>query len=254
MMVKTLVLAGFMVLLGHGAAFAQFVDIEGRYWFTDLDASAKVKGNSIPGTDIDLDRDLGVDNENLPELRLTLNTGLNSKLRLAYLRGDFEGDQTISRTFQFGGKTFTANSRVDTEMELHYGRIGWAWQFLAFPGIFKIGPMLELKGLVVDASIRTRGAGTSVHESEVLPIAFPTAGVMANVTPHRFVDVFAEVSGVPFGDLGHVVDAEAGVRFIPIRFFSVSAGYRIFDVRVGTDDTFAKVRLSGPFVGASVRF
>jgi hypothetical protein len=44
---------------------------------------------------------------------------------------------------------------------------------------------------------------------------------------------FGEASGLPAGDLGHIVDAEAGVHD-------------------GGD--FAKLRLSGPFVGVSLRF
>lgn len=253
-MVKTIILAGFIVLFGNGVAFAQIVELEGRYWFTKLDASAKVKSNSLPGTNVDLDKDLGVQDENLPELRLTFNTGLASKIRLAYLRGDFSGDTTIQRTFEFGGTSFTANSRVESDMELHYGRIGWAWQFLGVPGLFKVGPLLEVKGFVVDASVRNRTMGSSQRESALIPIAFPTAGLMANVTAIKYLDLFAEASGVPFGDLGHVVDAEAGIKFVPFPLFTIAAGYRFLDVKVGRHDDVAKVRLSGPFVGASLRF
>src|SRR2546421_953876 len=251
---RLLVIVVSLVLAGYGTAAAQIVDIEGRYWFADLDASAKVKSGSAHGTRLDLDSDLGIDGGNLPELRLTIATGLNSKIRFAYTHGDFEGDKTIERSVQFAGTTFTATSRVESEMELHYGRIGWAWQFIAVPGIFKIGPLLELKGLVIDASLRTRGAGTNVHDSAVLPMAVPTVGAMANVTPVKWLDVFAEVSGIPFGDLGHIVDAEAGVRVIPLQFLSFSAGYRVLDVRLGKDDNFARLNLAGPFLGASLRF
>jgi hypothetical protein len=254
-MLKTIALAGFIVLFGHGVAAAQLlVELEGRFWFTKLDAAAKVTSNSLPGTSVDLDKDLGVHDEGLPELRLTLSTGLAGKIRLAYLRGDFASDTTLQRSLQFGGTTFTASSRVESDIEFHYGRIGWAWQFPAVPGIFKIGPLVDVKGLVIDASIRNRTAGSSQRESALLPIAFPTAGLMANVTPLTWLDLFAEASGVPFGDLGHVVDAEAGIRVLPFRFFTIAAGYRILDVRVGDNDDFAKVRLSGPFVGASFRF
>jgi hypothetical protein len=253
--VKTIVLAGCIILFGHGVAAAQVpVELEGRYWFTKLDAAAKVTSSSLPGTSVDLDKDLGVQDEDFPELRLTLSTGLAGKIRLAYLRGDFAGDTTLERTFQFGGTTFTASSRVESDIEFHYGRVGWAWQPLGVPGIFKIGPLLEIKGLVIDASVRNRTGGSSQHASALLPIAFPTAGLMANVTPLEWLDLFAEASGVPFGDLGHVVDAEAGVRFLPFPLFTIAAGYRILDIRVGTNDDFARVRLSGPFVGASLRF
>ena len=85
-------------------------------------------------------------------------------------------------------------------------------------------------------------------------MAFPTVGAMLSVTPISALDVFAEVSGMTFGDFGHVVDAEIGLRFIPIRFLTVSGGYRLFDLRVSNDDDFAKLKLTGPFVGASIRF
>ena len=94
---RLLVMVVSLVLAGYGTAAAQIVDIEGRYWFADLDASAKVKSDAAPGTRIDLDSDLGIDGGNLPELRLTIATGLNSKIRFAYTHGDFEGDKTIER-------------------------------------------------------------------------------------------------------------------------------------------------------------
>jgi hypothetical protein len=68
------------------------------------------------------------------------------------------------------------------------------------------------------------------------------------------LQLFAEVSGLPAGGLGHVVDAEAGVRFVPIRFFTLLAGYRILDIRAEEGGDSAKLRLHGPFVGASLRF
>jgi hypothetical protein len=105
---------------------------------------------------------------------------------------------------------------------------------------------------VVDATIRTPGAG--LRESTVLPMAFPTVGAMLNITPIATLDIFAEVPGMPSGDFGHIVDAEVGLRFIPVRFFTVSAGYRVFDLRVSHDDDFATLKLRGPFIAASFRF
>ena len=251
-MIRMGLLAALLVLVAPKPTVAQIVDLEGRYWFTNLDASTRVESGSIPGTRIDVGEDLRVDDANIPEVRLTFSTSLNSKLRLAYLQGSFDGDTTLSQSIRFSGTTFGANTRVDTDLDLYYGRIGWTWQFAAVPGIFKIGPLLELKGVVVDATIRSPGTG--LRESATLPMAFPTLGAMLNITPISVLDVFAEVSGMTFGDFGHVVDAEIGVRFIPIRFVTVSAGYRLFDLRVNNDDDFAKLKLTGPFVGASIRF
>src|SRR3954466_12462684 len=171
-MIPTLILTALILLLAPDRTVAQIVDVEGRYWFATLDASTKVESGSLEGTHIDVGQDLRVDDANLPEVRLTFATGLNSKLRLPYLQGDFGGATTLGQSIQFAGTTFGANTRVDTELDLYYGRVGWTWQFVAIPGIFKIGPLVEAKGVVVDATIRSPGTG--VRESALLPMAFPT--------------------------------------------------------------------------------
>lgn len=253
-MLQTVVLAALAVLLVPGLAFAQLIELEGRYWFTDLTSSIKAESRSIPGTDIDFDEDLGLDADDSPEARLTFFTGPFSRIRLAYTRLNFEGDKTLSRTVTFEGETFTANTRVASELELHYGRLGWLFQPVVLPGILRFGGLLELKGFFIDASLRTRDVSPEVRESVRFPLVLPTIGLALDVTALPKLHLFAEASGLPAGDYGHIVDAEVGVRFIPIRFFSLSAGYRIFDIRAGDDDNFAKLRIFGPFVGASVRF
>ena len=251
-MLTMLFVAALLILMAPDRTLAQIVDVEGRYWFADLDASTRIESGSIPGTRIDIGQDLDVGDENLPEIRLTLSTGLNGKLRLAYLQGSFDGDTTLGQSIQFSGTTFAANTRVESDLDLYYGRIGWTWQFPVVPGVFKIGPLVDLKGIVIDASVRSPGTG--LRESALLPMAFPTIGAMLSVTPLAALDIFAEVSGMTLGGLGHVVDAEAGLRFIPVRFVTLSAGYRVFDVRIEHDDDFATLKLTGPFVGVSLRF
>jgi hypothetical protein len=253
-MLQTVVLTALAVLLVPGVAFAQLVELEGRYWFTDLKASVNAKSGSVPGTDIDFADDLGLESGDAPEARLTFFAGPFSRIRLAYTHLNFEGDKTLGRTITFAGDTFTANARVASELEIHYGRVGWLWQPLTIPGKLRFGGLLEAKGFFIDASLRTRGTTPAVKESAFFPLVLPTLGLALDVTPLPKGNLFAEASGLPAGDLGHIVDAEAGIRFVPIRFFSLSTGYRIFDIRVGESDDFAKLRISGPFVGASLRF
>lgn len=253
-MLQTVVLTALAMLLVPGVAFAELIDLEGRYWFTDLKASIKAKSDSIPGTDIDFHDDLGLQSEDAPELRLTLWAGPASRIRLAYTHLNFDGDKTLGRTVTFEGDTFTANTRVVTDLEIHYARVGWLWQPLAIPGILRFGGLLEAKGFFIEAELQTRAVSPRVKENVVFPLVLPTIGLALDVTPHRMFQLFAEASGLPAGDLGHIVDAEAGLRFIPLRLVTFSAGYRIFDIRAGENNDFAKLRISGPFVGASVRF
>ncbi len=93
------------------------VEFEGRYWITDLTAEAKVTESGI-GTDIDFKDDLGLKDENFPDVRFTWYTGPKSKLRLAYTQVAYDGDKNIEETIEFGGETYTAGTRVITDLDV----------------------------------------------------------------------------------------------------------------------------------------
>ena len=247
-MVRIVVLTVVLLLLGPGLAAAQIAELEGRYWFTDFKAAAKLEGSGLEGTRVDFEKDLGLDADEMPELRFSFGLG-GSRIRAAYGYANLEGDQRIEQTIRFEGREFSAGQQVRSEIDLHYGRIGWIWTPTLIPGIFRIGPIVELKGFLADISLETSGT----REEATLPIVLPTIGGATDVTIGP-IQVFAEVSGLPAGDYGYLVDGEAGVRWIPIRFLTVFAGYRLFDVRVGDDDDYGRMRLSGPYLGLSLRF
>lgn len=248
---RTIFLVAALLVLTPGLALAQILEAEGRYWFPDLKSSAKIESDAIEGTRIDFEDDLGLDAEDMPEARLSLGVGSN-RVRFAYTRASLQGDQTLQQDITFEGTTFNASTRVESDFEFHYGRVGWIWTPPLIPGLLRLGPMFEVKGFLADIELRAPAAG--VRESATLPFVLPTVGLAAEVSPVSAVRLFAEISGLPAGDYGYLVDAEAGLRIVPIRFFTLSAGYRYFDVRAGDDEDFARLRLAGPFVGASFRF
>ena len=100
--VRNLLLASLVLLTAlPGVAAAQFIELEGRVWVPEISARAKIEGGSSAGTTIDFDRDLGIDTEPLPELRLSIFTGPNSRLRLAYTHARWEGNSAIGQAVQF---------------------------------------------------------------------------------------------------------------------------------------------------------
>ena len=253
-MLRLILLASALLFLVPSLALAQIVELEGRYWFLDVKAKARVDSSSIPGTDVDFIEDLGLDAENAPGVRLTFGLPFNSKIRLAFTALHLEGDTTLAQTITFGGSAFTANTQVNSELDIHYGRLGWIWQPIVVPGILKLGPILELKVAVLDASVETRNTVPATKESQELGLILPTIGAAVDFTPHRVIHLFAEVSGLPAGSLGHIVDAEAGIRIVPLPFLTIAGGYRLFDLKIEHDDDRGRAKLYGPFVGVSVRF
>jgi hypothetical protein len=238
-------------------AFAQkrpTFELEGRYWITDLKGNIKVTEAHL-GTDIDLKRDLGIKDENFPEARLTWYTGPKSKIRLAYTQVGFEGDENVDRTIEFRGQTYTIGSRVETDVKVKYLRLGWAWQFIDIgEGTVKLGTLLEVKGVWAKASLEAPDVILPVRESKTFLFGLPTLGVALDINPHKMVNIFGEISGLPAGNYGYMYDAEAGIKLIPVKFLSVIVGYRIFDVKAKDNSDFAKLRFYGPFAGATLRF
>ena len=230
------------------------VEFEGRYWITDLTAEAKIIESGI-GTGIDFKDDLGLKDENFPDARFTWYTGAKSKLRLAYTQVAYGGKKNIERTIEFDGKTYTAGTRVITDLDVYYLRFGWAWQFINIAnGKVKLGTLIEAKGFLVDISLDAPNLIPPVKESEEFIGGLPTVGAALDINPHKIVNIFAEVSGIHAGEYGYFLDGEAGVKIIPIKNLSILGGYRIFYFKAEDDPDFAKLRISGPFVGATLRF
>jgi len=230
------------------------VEFEGRYWITDLTAKAKVTESGI-GTDIDFKADLGLKDENFPDVRFTWYTGPKSKLRLAYTQVAYSGAKNVERTIEFNGKTYVVGTRVITDLDVKYLRLGWAWQFINIAeGKVKLGTLLEAKGALVDISLDAPNLIPPIEESEDFIGGLPTVGVALDINPHKIVNVFAEVSGIYAGKYGYFLDGEAGLKIIPIKNLSILGGYRILDFKVEDDPDFAKLKISGPFLGATLRF
>lgn len=244
-------LIGLVLGSAPGLAWADpIVEFEGRYWFPELTAQVKSTLGGL-GTNIDLAEDLAVDEENLPDLRVSLNAGPLGRFRLTHTHASLSGNRFIGENILFDGTTFAAGTLVQTDFDADYVRLGWLWQ-MSLLDIVKLGPILEAKGVWGKTSLT--GTVPPVKETQKFAFGFPTIGLAMNVTPLDSIDLFAEVSGLPAGGLGYFVDAEIGVKIIPIRFVSIVGGYRVFDIKVESGGDSARLLLHGAFIGATVRF
>lgn len=234
-------------------AFAQ-VEIQEAYWITDLTAKAKVVESSI-GTNFNLKSDLGVKDEDFPETRCILYTGKNSKMRLAYAQVNYSGEQTITQSIDFKGKTYTASTLVKSELDIQYFRLGWINQFVnLLDERVKFGTIVELKGISADMSLETPNLLPAINESESFIGGLPTLGAALDIKPIEKINLFAEISGLPAGDFGYFFDAEAGAKIIPIKYFILSIGYRILDIKAEDDPNFIRLKIAGPFFSGTLKF
>jgi len=252
--VKNIFLAVCFFLSCAGMVQAeQTVEVEGRYWFTDLDAKAKVTTSGLSGTDINLKSDLGLKDEDMPDFRLTWNINENNSLRFAYTSVEYDGDKNVTKTINFDGKTYTAGARVISALDLDYYRLGWIWEFLnAADDKVDIGLLTEIKGFSVKAKLDA--PGLSISESEDFEGALPALGLTCAVDVYDNFEVNAEISGMTAGSYGYLYDAEIGVKWEPYENFAIEGGYRVLEIKGEDDSDFAKVSIDGPYLGALFSF
>lgn len=65
---------------------------------------------------------------------------------------------------------------------------------------------------------------------------------------------YANISGLPLASYGHFYDLETGLKYKPIPYFSLNAGYRRVDVHVHHGDDRGSFVLDGPWAGISYNF
>lgn len=246
----------FLCCVFFAAAFAGAVEIDLRTWPADVSGEVRVDEPNVAGSLIDFDRDLGLDEDGLIEARLIFRPTKRTSVRLAYADFPFAGAGRIQRTINFGGQTFQLDSQVTSSLDLDYGRLGFAWQFLSPPGSkVRFGPLLEVKGLRGTAGLAAEVPGiVRVEATEEFEVAFGAAGVVLDVEPSRKVHIYAEWTTLVGADEGDLTDAEAGVRFYVLDVLGLTAGYRSIEIDAEDGGDVLRLDVDGIFFGAVLRF
>lgn len=246
----------FFILLLAGVSWGQvgedyLIELEGRYWRPRLDGTVRIVEQG-GGTDVDLVRDTGLEErKDFGEGRLQIKFARRHKLQLSYLPLSWDGDRIISRTFQFSGQTFSAGTRVQTNLDLKFFQAGYEYDFLTGGWGFLGG---TLDALLADADVEIKTPGTPITAAERKTVPVPLIGLKGRFYPVKWVNLNASISGLPLGGYGHVLNMEASVGLNPIENLGISGGYRYFKTKLQYDDNRLDFKLDGPFLGLEIRF
>ncbi len=258
---KGLAAAGVFLLSARAYAQDETVGVRVREWYATLEGRIEAQGDSIPATNISLDRTLGLDDEEIVhEVQVYLSLPVLGRFYAGWWFSTFEGEETLSRSITFADRTFTASTRVDSRLDLDVYYLSYE---LVLPSLplgellqAEAGVLVGLRGLVAEGDIEA--ANQSASENGGIP--FPVLGAHGalRVTPWLRADV--EIMGLPFqygnsnityleayaevvGQLGPVF---AGVGY---KFVSVDMA----DHRSGTEFDL-NIEIDGFYVTAGLRF
>jgi hypothetical protein len=211
----------------------------------------------IPGSDIDLAADLGIEKKRIPELRLVLRPATKHKFRFNYLPIRYSAESVVQREFVFNGQRYRLGLPVNTTADLTTYRFGYEYDFF-YRSRGYIGVLLDVKYTNIDIELDSPiGAEFT---SQVAPI--PTIGVTGRGYLTENFSVTGEVSFFKIPEnLGEQLEAEG--RYLDYDFYGTvnfnryvgaQAGFRSIDVFYEQDLDSGALNFTGWYFGAVVRF
>lgn len=212
------------------------------------EVAAEVNGQ---GTRVDLESDLALEDSKNVTAEAAVYLG-DFRLAVGYLPLGFEGDTILTRDIEYNGTTYTAGSRVQSELNMDIVDVGLTWHFINMddsPARFQLG--LELAAKITDADVSISDGGTTESISETLPL--PTIGLRGRVALGDFVGLVGRVGYLEYSG-NHFLDGDVQVEFSPIPLVGVFAGYRLLDIAIDESDLYIDSEFSGFYGGLFVRF
>jgi len=227
------------------------IESDGRFWRPRMDSTSKI-WEANAGADLKTGEDLGMgERKNFSEGRVQVKFGQNHKLNLSYLPLKWGTDKVLTRPTEFSGANYQAGTRLQSKLDLQYYRAGYEYDFLAGASGF-LGGAVDV--LIADMKVGIKVPALSTEQREDRLAFIPMVGLIGCVSPVKWVNLTAKVSGLPLGDYGHAFDAEASLNFNPVSYLGISGGYRYFQTKARYDDNSVDFRFGGPFLNLNIRF
>jgi hypothetical protein len=238
--------------------FGEKYYVEASYGWWNADPSLIINSESlgIPGSDVDLVDDLGIEQKKLGKVNVVLRPAVKHKFRFEYLPIKYEAQTTLQRQFIFNGQLYRVGLPVNTEATFKTYRFGYEYDFIHRSRGFA-GVLLDVKYTDVRVELTT-----PISEPEfttaVAPIptiGFVTRGYLAKnfaiggeVSFFRVPDNISEDYDGSYTDY----DVYATVNFT--QNVGATTGYRSVDVFYEAERDTGALKFKGLYIVGVVRF
>ncbi len=240
------------------ARSAESISLDDRFqfrlvsWFVAPSGDIKVEDNDI-GTDVDIERDLALGDDTSPGLQLLFRPWQSTILAFGYQSLSFQGSNTIERAIQFGGQTYVVGADVESELDVAFYDLDLRRSIIQELDS-ELSWGLGVSVLDVDASAEGQTAGGVEKESGSAVAILPNLALGGRFQPTDFFYVRCEARGIYAGSYGHIADVDAAIGATVARYFTLEAGYRIFDFGLDVRDVNAGITFDGFFIAGALNF
>lgn len=262
---------GLSIGLFASQAYAQSLDND--YWisvqayYPKVDTNVRVTAEVADtiGTDIDLERDLSLDDRDfLPAVTIGSRFG-QVVVGFDFFKLNRTGVVELGRDINFDDVTFPLNARVESGFDSDVYRLTVGYSFIRKPNL-ELGAALGVHATDFTVSIAGEIAGNefeaeseSRRRSVLAPL--PTVGLYGTwgIGPKLEANGRVDYLSLNIDDYdGELINAQAGINYYITRNFAIGAAYRYVRYRVGVEKELWNGRmlyeLNGPALIAQASF
>jgi hypothetical protein len=233
------------------------VEASALLWGAQPELVVSSESLGIPGDDIDLVGDLGIEQKRLSELRFVLRPAPKHKFRINYLPIKYEAEAIVHREFVFNGQRYRVGLPVNTSADLTTWRFGYEYDFLYRERGY-LGVLVDLK--YTDVNVQLDSPIGAEFTAQVAPI--PTFGVVGRGYVVPSVSITGEVSFFKVPEKLRE-QLNGGGRYIDYDFYGTvnftnnvgaQVGLKSIDVDYFQDLDGGRLNFTGWYFGAVVRY
>ena len=247
-----LFLATMLILSWATPASAFEIGARALYWFPGFKADMKSDSAGVVGSSLNLKDNLGVGNEAFPTFEAFGGLGKH-RLTLGYTPIKYSGSTTLNSAVNFNGQTFTAGSRVDTDLKLRMLDLEYQYTFLDLENIlagFSLGAIGQIKYL--DGEAKMSAPGKQADFTSRLAIPMVGLGAHASILA-GILEARAKIAGIGYSS-NYLYEALADLSWTPFPFLDIHGGYKLIRVKLDRSDDYLDAQFAGPYVGLTVSF
>ena len=251
--IVVLVTLSVMIIFCAPSVYALGLGAQARVWIPTFGGELRVDDGSVKGTEMDLQDDLGIDNEYFPGVEATFGIG-DHEITVSYSLIDLSGSKHISDEIVFNGETYPAGTSVDSELTTSMIDFEYQYKFLNLENIlagFSLGLIARVKYFDGEFTL----SSSDVDSQEDIQVPIPMLGLGAKIgILADILEARAKVVGIGY-DGSYSYDAMADVSVTPFPFLNIYGGYRIMSLKIDDfEDIYTEMDFYGPYAGLAITF
>jgi hypothetical protein len=240
-------------------ATGEVYHVEGSFgiWSPSSNVEIASEGLGIPGSSIDVKRDLGMIDQRFRELRFIGRPARKHKFRFQYIPINYVQQATLVRDVVFQGQRYRVGLPVNSQLKWNAFRFGYEYDFIYRNRGF-VGFILDAKYTDVSASLQSPLNNERIRARAPIP----TIGGIGRFYIVPNISITGELTGADIPDAlgkrfevdGHYFDLDIYGTVNFNNYVGAQIGYRKFDVSYSVEDDTGAFVLKGLYFGGVARF